>query len=284
MILRTWLIIMVGAAMALGETKPPETLQQCRNILEVDVHDRNPDTRKAAAEALSLVGVKDGAVNYLAPMLDDRDVAVRIAAITSLGDFKDDRTIPLLKKALSDPVPEVDFTAGKVLYQLHDPSGEQFLMEVVGKESKASSGYITKEKRNALRMLHTPTKLFTFVAIQAAGFAPVPGLGFGLSSAQGILLNPDSSARAASLLLIGNSSDKTLPEEVELVTADKEWSLRAAAVHVIAMHPFPQLRQSLVPLLEDKKEEVRVRAAAAYMRLEPAAKPLPAKPAAKTKK
>jgi HEAT repeat protein len=252
--------------------------------LDFDVHEHNPDIRKSGAEALSLVGIKDGAVEYLAPMLDDHDVSVRIAAITSLGDFKDLRTIPLLKKALSDPVPEVDFTAAKVLYQLHDPAGEQFLMEVVGKESKASSSYVSKEKRTALRMLHTPTKLFTFVAIQAAGFAPVPGLGFGLSSAQGILSNPDSSARAASLLLIGNSSDQSLAGEVELATADKEWSLRAAAVHVIAMHPYPQLRQSLVPLLEDKKEEVRVRAAAAYIRLEPAARPLPGKPAARPKK
>jgi hypothetical protein len=33
------------------------------------------------------------------------------------------------------------------------------------------------------------------------------------------------------------------------------------------MHPFPGFRQNLVPLLDDKKEAVRVRAAAAYIRL-----------------
>ena len=96
--------------------------------------------------------------------------------VITLGDFKDNRTLPLLKKALQDPVPEVDFAAAKVLYQLHDPEGVEFLLDVVSKESKASSSYLSKEKRSALRMLHTPTKLFTTIAIEAAGFAPVPGL------------------------------------------------------------------------------------------------------------
>jgi HEAT repeat protein len=209
-------------------------------------------------------------------MLDDHDVSVRIAVVVTLGDFKDNRTLPLLKKALQDPVPEVDFAAAKVLYQLRDPDGVQFLLDVVSKESKASSSYISKEKRSALRLLHTPTQLFTTIAISAAGFAPVPGLGFGLSSAQGILSAPDSSARAASLLLIGSSRDPALADAVESALSDKEWSLRAAAAHLVAMHPFPQFRENLIPLLDDKKDAVRVRAAAAYIRLQHTTKAQPA--------
>jgi HEAT repeat protein len=246
-------------------------------MLNDAAQDRNPDGRKGAAEALSLVGVKDGALESLAPMLDDHDVPVRIAVVVTLGDFKDNRTLPLLKKALQDPVPEVDFAAAKVLYQLHDPEGVQFLLDVVSKESKASSGFLTKEKRSALRLLHTPTQLFTTIAIGAAGFAPVPGLGFGLSSAQGILSAPDSSARAASLLLIGSSRDPALADAVESALSDKEWSVRAAAAHLVAMHPFPQFRENLVPLLDDNKDAVRVRAAAAYIRLQHVPKTLPAR-------
>jgi HEAT repeat protein len=260
--------MMIGAALAFGQAKPIDNLQRCQSILGDAEHDKNPDGRKGAAEALSLVGVKDNALASLAPMLDDKDVPVRIAVVVTLGDFKDNRTIPLLKKALQDPVPEVDFAAAKVLYQLHDPAGVQFLLDVVGKESKATSGYLTKEKRGALRMLHTPTQLFTTIAINAAGFAPVPGLGFGLSSAQGILADPDSSARAASLLLIGASHDPALTEAVEAALTDKEWSVRAAAAHLIAIHPFPQFREALIPLLDDSKDAVQVRAAAAYIRLQ----------------
>ena len=51
-------------------------------------------------------------------------------------------------------------------------------------------------------------------------------------------------------------------------SAIKDWSVRAAAVHAIALRNDPALESSLVPLLEDKKEAVRVRAAAGYLRLE----------------
>jgi hypothetical protein len=266
--MRIWILMMLGAALALGQTNPPDNMQKCKTILDDAIHDRNPDGRKGAAEALSLLGVKDNALELLTPMLDDHDVTVRIAVVVTLGDFKDDRTLPLLKRALLDPVPEVDFTAAKVLYQLHDPEGEQFLLAVVSRESKAQSSYFTKEKRSTLRMLHTPAKLFTTIAIEAAGFAPVPGLGYGLSSVQGILSDPDSSARAASLLLIGASRDPNLTDAVGTSLSDKQWSVRAAAAHLVATHPFPQYRESLVPLLDDSKSAVRVRAAAAYIRLE----------------
>ena len=274
--MRIWILMMFGASLAFGQIKPIDTLQRCRTILDDAAHDRNPDGRKGAAEALSLVDVRD-ALGSLGPMLDDHDLPVRIAVVVTLGDFKDSRTIPLLKKALEDPVPEVDFAAAKVLYQLHDPAGVQFLLDVVSKESKATSGYLTKEKRGALRMLHTPTQLFTTIAIGAAAFAPVPGLGFGLSSAQGILSAPDSSARAASLLLIGASRDPALADAVESALTDKEWSVRAAATQLIALHPFPQFREALIPLLDDDKDAVKVRAAAAYIRLQHNAKMVPAK-------
>jgi HEAT repeat protein len=266
--MRIWILMMLGATLAFGQTKPTDTAQRCLSMLNDAAHDRNPDGRKGAAEALSLVGVNDNALAYLAPMLEDHDVSVRLAVVTTLGDFKDNRTLPLLKKALQDPVPEVDFAAAKVLYQLQDPEGIKFLLDVVSKDSKASSSYVSNEKRSALRLLHTPTQLFLFIGIQAAGFSPVPYLGLGLCSAEGILMAPDSSARAASLLLISSSRDPTLDDAVASALSDKEWSVRAAAAHLVAMHPFPEFQEKLVPLLDDKKDAVRVRAAAAYIRLE----------------
>ena len=59
--------------------------------------------------------------------------------------------------------------------------------------------------------------------------------------------------------------------------SDKEWSVRAAAVHLVAMHPFPVFQEKLVPLLDDEKHAVRVRAAAAYIRLQHNTKVLPAR-------
>jgi hypothetical protein len=91
-------------------------------------------------------------------------------------------------------------------------------------------------------MLHTPAKLFIYIGIEAAGCAPVPGLGFGLSSPQGVLSAPDSPARAAPLLLIGASRDPTLADAVGSALSDNEWSVRAVAAHLVAMHPFPALQ------------------------------------------
>jgi HEAT repeat protein len=276
------MLMMLSTTLAFGQIKPADTVQRCQSMLAEAAQDKNPDVRKRAAEALSLVGVKDNALQSLAPMLDDHDVSVRIAVVITLGDFNDNRTLPLLKKALQDPVPEVDFAAAKELYQLHDPEGVQFLLDVVSRESKATSSFLSKEKRSALRLLHTPTKLFTTIAIGAAGFVPVPGLGRGLSSVQGILSDPDSSARAASLLLIEDTHDPALTDAVGSALSDKEWSVRAAAVHLVAMHPFPGFREKLVPLLDDEKGAVRLRAAAAYIRLQHLTKKLPARRGAGT--
>src|ERR1035438_4960443 len=130
--MRIWILLLavLSSTPAFGQTKPVDNLQKCRTILNDAVQDKNPDVRKNAAEAMSLLGLTDNALQYLTPLLDDHDVPVRIAVVTTLGDFNDHRTLPLLKKALQDPVPEVDFAAAKVLYLLHDPDGVQFLLAV----------------------------------------------------------------------------------------------------------------------------------------------------------
>jgi HEAT repeat protein len=257
----------LSTSLGLGQTHPPDIVQRCWTLLNDAAQDGNPDVRRDAAEALSLLPISGKTLPRLKSMLDDHDVAVRIAVVTTLGDAKDKRTIPLLQNALTDPVPEVALAAAKVLYQLHDPQGEEFLLAVVKGESKGSSSYLGTETRNAVRMLHTPSKLLMHAATEAAGFVPVPGLGLGISSAQGILSNPDSSAKASALLLIARSRDPALEDAVASALSAKEWSVRAAAAHVVATHPFPALRQKLLPLLDDKKGAVRLRAAAAYIRV-----------------
>ena len=63
-------------------------------------------------------------------------------------------------------------------------------------ESKASSNFFSKEKREALRMMHTPRTAFLFALRQGVGFAPVPGLGEGIASMQAILTDSGVSGRA----------------------------------------------------------------------------------------
>jgi HEAT repeat protein len=201
-------------------------------------------------------------------MLDDKDVDVRLATITSLVDLKNKYTVAALQKALADDVPEVSFAAAKALWTLNESEGREALVSVLSGETKTSSGFITKQKRDALRMIHTPKAMFMFALRQGIGFAPVPGLGTGVSSLQGILSDPGVSGRAAAALILSTDQDPKVSEALEAALSDKDWSVRGAAAHAIALRNDPALEKDLVPLLEDKNEGVRVRAAAACLRLE----------------
>jgi HEAT repeat protein len=262
-------VLVFGAG--LGQAAESETLSnrdRARSLLEDSLKDKNPDTRKHAVQSLGLVSAREPYLSELEAMLEDKDVEVRLAAIASLVDLKSGRTVPALRKALESDVAEVSFAAAKALWTLHEPLGREALIAVLSGETKTSSGFVTKEKRQALRMLHTPRPMFLFALQQGANFAPFPGVGAGVSSLQGILSDPGVSGRAATALLLGTDRDPDVLPALQDALGDKDWSVRAAAVHAIALRNDPALEADLVPLLDDKKEAVRVRAAAAYLRLE----------------
>jgi HEAT repeat protein len=253
---------------SVGASVTQSTQDRARTLLDNSLKDRNPDTRKHAVESLGLVSPTEPYLSQLEAMLEDKDVEVRLATITSLLDLKNRRTVSTLQKALDSDVPEVSFAAAKALWTLNEPAGRDALVSVLSGETKASSGFITKQKRDALRMLHTPKTLFMFALQHGAYFAPVPGLGAGISSLQGILSDPTVSGRAAAALLLSTDKSPEVLQALQDALADSDWSVRAASVHTIALRNDPALQSDLVPLLEDKKEAVRVRAAAGYLRLE----------------
>jgi HEAT repeat protein len=267
------------AGAAFGQA--PESIHdKALALLDHSLKDKNPDTRRHAVQALGLVSPHEPYLTQLEGMLDDKDVQVKVATITSLVDLRNDRTVPTLRKALESDVPEVSFAAAKALWTLNEPDGREALVSVLSGDTKTSSGFLTKKKRDALRMLHTPQTLFLFALKQGAVFAPVPGLGAGISSVQGILSDPGVSGRAATALLLSTDQSPEILQALEDALSDPDWSVRAAAVHAIALRNDPALEVELTPMLDDKKEAVRVRAAAGYLRLE-AVKSARAKPARK---
>jgi HEAT repeat protein len=265
--MRAFLVFLLTLGIAFGQTHAAHELQ-ARTYLDAMLKEKNPDTRKQAVQALGLVGPQDPYVKQLPPLLDDKDVEVRLAVIASLLDLKNKNTVTVLRKALDSDVPEVSFAAAKALWTLNDPSGRDALVSVLGGDMKTQSGFITKQKRDALRMLHTPKTMFLFAMRQGIGFAPVPGLGAGISSLQGILSDPSVSGRATAALLLGADKAPQVLPALRDALEDKDWSVRAAAVHSIALRNDPALETDLLPVLEDSKEAVRVRAAAGDLRLE----------------
>jgi HEAT repeat protein len=269
--MRTIFVVLLFLGSCFGQTPgsvTPSNRDRARRYLDDSLKDKNPDTRKHAVQALGLVSAREPYLSQLEAMLDDKDVEVRLAAITSLVDLKSSRTVPALRKALDSDVPEVSFAAAKALWTLKEPLGRKALISVLSGDTKTSSGFITKQKRDALRMLHTPKTMFLFALQQGTNFVPVPGLGAGISSLQGILSDPSVSGRAATAILLSTDKGPEVLQALRDALADNDWSVRAAAVHAIALRNDPALESDLVPLLEDKKEAVRVRAAAGYLRLE----------------
>lgn len=244
------------------------TTQRASAYLRAGLQASNPDTRKQAVEALGLIGPREPYITWLEGMLDDKDVEVKLATITSLVDLKNKRTVTALRKAMVSDVPEVTFAAAKALWSLKETDGRDTLLAILSGDMKPSSDFLTKEMRDSVRMLHTPRTLMLFAMKEGAGMAPVPGLGQGFSSLQGILADPGVSGRAATALLL--APDKSPLVLAALVDAlnDKDGTVRAAAAHAIALRNDPKLEDKLVPLLDDKKEAVRVRASAGYLRLE----------------
>ena len=277
--MRSTLLCLIFSLAVWGQAQPvaakSETVGPAADPLELragkllteGVADKNPDVRKQAAQSLGLVTTREPYISMLKGMLNDKDVEVRIAAVTSLGDLRDKGTLPALVKALDDETPEVSFAAAKALWTLDDPEGKKALLAVLGGESKTSSGFLTKQKRDTLRMFHTPKTLFLFALKEGIGAAPVPGLGEGVSSIQGILSDTGVSGRATAALLLGRDKDPDLLPALRDALQDKDPSVRAAAAHSIAVRNDPALNQDLVPLFDDKKEAVRLRAAAGYLRL-----------------
>ena len=266
-----FVVLLLSLRIGFGQTPEsvtPSNQDRARSFLDDSLKDKNPDTRKHAVQSLGLVSPREPYLSQLEAMLDDKDVEVRLATITSLVDLKSSRTVPALRKALDSDVPEVSFGAAKALWTLNEPLGREALLSVLSGDTKTSSGFITTHKREALRMLHTPKTMFMFALQQGANFAPVPGLGAGVSSLQGILSDPSVSGRAAAAILLSTDKGPEVLQALQDALADKDWSVRAAAVHAIALRNDPALEPDLVPLFEDKKEAVRVRAAAGYLRLE----------------
>lgn len=268
------LIVLLLPRIAFSQSAEPNAVpavnnrDRARGLLENSLQDKNPETRTHAVESLGLVSATEPWLSELQGMIEDKDLEVRLAVIASLVDLKGGGTVPTLLKALDSNVPEVSFAAAKALWALNDPAGRDALFSVLDRETKSKSGFITKEKRDALRMLHTPKTFLIFAAVESANLAPVPGVGAGVSSLQGILFAPGVSGGAAAALLLSTDHSPEVLKALQSALGDTDWTVRAAAVHAIAMRNDPALEVDLIPLFEDKKEAVRVRAAAGYLRLE----------------
>src|SRR5579872_3822500 len=195
-----------GQSKSVGPPAPPPSPEESRAnlILNEGLASKNPDVRKQAVAALGLIGPREPYLSEIAAALSDKDVYVRLSAIASIVDLKDKGTADLLDKALSDSAPEVSFAAAKALFGLGDPRGRTALLAILERESKTKSSFLTAQKRDTLRLVHIPKGMMMFALKTGVGFAPVPGVGEGVSSLQDLLSDSGVSGRATTAILLAN--------------------------------------------------------------------------------
>jgi HEAT repeat protein len=252
-----------------GPPAPPPSPEENRAnlILNESLANKNPDVRKQAVAALGLIGPREPYLSEIAAALSDKDVYVRLAAIASIVDLKDKGTADLLNQALSDGTPEVSFAAAKALFWLGDQRGRTAMLAILDREAKTQSGFLTAQKRDTLRLVHIPKGMMMFAIKNGIGFAPVPGLGEGVSSLQDILSDSGVSGRATTAVLLGNDRSPEVLAALKEALTDKDASVRAAVVHTLALRNDPTMLPLMKEQFDDSSEAVRLRAAAAYLRL-----------------
>jgi len=282
--MRKWGWVLSLAALTLwGQSKnagpaapaPSPEQNRANQILNEGLANKNPDVRKQAVAALGLIGPREPYLSEIAAALSDKDVYVRLSAVASIVDLKDKGTADLLNQALSDGTPEVSFAAAKALFGLGDPRGRVAMLAILDREAKTHSNFLTAQKRDTLRLVHIPKGMMMFALKNGIGFAPVPGLGEGVSSLQQILSDSGVSGRATTAVLLGNDRSPEVLAALKEALTDKDASVRAAVVHALALRNDPSLLPLMKEQFDDSSQAVRLRAAAAYLRLDWLKKPLP---------
>ncbi len=244
------------------------TADKAREVIAAAASDKEGDLRKEAAVAMSLLPAKDKATEWIHNLLTDKDYQVRLAATETLGEWKDKSRVRLLLERLNDEVPEVAFTAAKALYLMKEPEGIEALQAVYEGDMKAKSSFWKKGMMDSWRRLKTPKSALLYSLGFGLAFVPVPGLGDGYGALMGMLNDAEMSSRAVSLMMVCTQKDKACEEMLGASFQDEDWTVRASGVQMVAMLKQQKKLPLVAGLLEDKKDKVRLRAAATVLRLE----------------
>ena len=245
-----------------------ESVDQARSVLREGVGASDPLVRVEAITSVGMIGNHELVVARLEKLLEDKDVRVRLATIRALADLESMHSIELLRRVLEeDKVPEVSFAAAKALEKLKDPAGTRALMDVYDGKRKTRSGMIGKKKRETTDQFHSVPSGMMFVVSRGAGYVPVPGVGEGFSAFTTLVRDKGLSDRAGVVLILGQSKDAEVTKLLRDALHDSDWSVRAAAVQMIAHSARVELRDDLLPLFNDKNQKVQFRAAGAFLHL-----------------
>lgn len=253
-------------------------------ILDRGLHDSNPAKRVQTVNAMGIMRPQPKSVAIVESAFDDKDYSVRQAACNALGQMKSRQSIPKLRNALNDKAPEVVFAAAKALYDLGDPTGREVLVAVLLGDQADSSGFFASSMHDMKAKMHDTKGLMLLGVKEGAGIALGPA-GAGIGVAEGLLKDANASGKTVAAALLSEDKHPETEKAIRQALGDKNWTVRAAAARALAVAGRIAAFKEIVPLLNDKREEVQYSAAAAVIRLkQPLVAPRSAAPAKTTSK
>jgi HEAT repeat protein len=250
-------------------------------MLETALKDTKPQLRIDALNAVGTISGSKRAENLLQGSMQDKDVDVRLAAVAAVGTMQDQNMIPVLRQALDDPAPEVDFAAAVSLWKMHDPTGINVLYGVLTGERRANDTFMKSGMHEANKDMHDPGTLAKIGAKQGA-YALLGPFGIGLDAARLMTKsNNANSARVLTATLLSDDPSDLTKQEFIAALGDKDYFVRAASARALGKFHGQDVTDALLPAFGDTKPTVRYMAAASYIRSN---QPAPAKTTKPTKK
>jgi HEAT repeat protein len=239
-------------------------------ILHQALKDTNAEKRAKAVRALGLLTGNAEAEKAAVLALKDEKSNVRLAAAVALGSMRAEHSTGNLEEALGDSEPGVVLAAANSLLLLHDDVGYDTYYEVLTGERRASKGLIKEQ----LDTLKDKKKMAQLGFEEGIGFIPFAGIGYEIFKT--VTKNDSSPLRAAAAKKLAHDLEPDVAEALVKAAADKNLTVRAAALEAIATRDDRSLIPQISAALDDEKDIVRFTAAACIAHLSA----LPAKTAA----
>ncbi len=240
--------------------------QAAWGVLSTSLQSDNFDHRRQALAAIATIPNTDArAVKAAEDALHDKDPQVRAAAAEALGNMKATQSAQVLKEALDDKG-EVAFAAAKALVNMGDNAGRAMLVAVIAGDRSDSPGILGNAIRDARKKIHHPQGLVLMGAQEATGamFGPAS---MGIVAVKDAFKMRGVASRAVAAQYLAKDPEPYAVTLLEWALTDNSWEVRASAAKALGERGGPDSLPKLEAAFTDGRDAVRTLAAASYIRI-----------------
>jgi len=242
--------------------------EEAWRILDAGLSSGNPEVRKQALVGTGAIGNTPETVRIEVNSLhNDKDPEVRQMAAAQLGMMKATSAAHELEVALDDPDPQVAFTAAKALWEMGNRRSKGELQDVLTGQRHNGESFITKNERDAKKIMHDPKEMAMLGAREASGALLGP-FSIGVTAAEGFLKDTGAPGRAAAAGMLAQDCDARAFQLLDwALSNDHNWAVKGAVAKAIGQCGHAEEIPKLESYFDDGHAALRFMAAGAVIRL-----------------